>query len=81
MQENNKQNTFTPIEIKVGARYITREGLITDPIEKSKCGTSYVWGAWVQEPEYKGKSYLSWLVTGKALTTLFDYKHDLIAKV
>ncbi len=66
------------VYLKIGKRYILRNGIITEPIEKSKNGTSYRICASVKEPQFEKLSIMSWLENGKFLSSNIEHEHDIV---
>jgi hypothetical protein len=67
--------------LRAGKIYKTRNGLITSPIQKKLNGTSYVFTAEVQEPEFPDKSVRNWLETGEFLCPQREHRLDLVEEV
>lgn len=68
------------IQLKAGKKYVTRNGVVTPPLEISKNGTNYKFSAKIQEPEYDDLSVRDWLENGKFLTLGVDHRLDIIAE-
>ena len=68
------------MKIKTGKRYVTRNGIVTPPLDRARNGTNYKWGAWIQEPDYPDGDLTrcDWLDSGHFLTPLQDHRLDLI---
>lgn len=74
-------NNNSTISLKAGKKYVTRNGLITNPLTKSNNGTSYMFESKVNEPEFETPSVRCWLGNGKFLTSNVDHRLDLIAEI
>ena len=69
------------IYLKIGKKYKTRNGLITEPLIKSNNGTSYIFESKLNEPEFKSPSVREWLKNGKFLIAGHNHRLDLVEEI
>jgi hypothetical protein len=69
------------IQLEIGKKYITRNGLITEPLIKSNNGTRYFFESKLNEPEFDTLSVRSWLGNGRFLTSNVNHSLDLISEI
>lgn len=62
--------------IKIGKRYILRNGVITDKLQKSNCGTKYIFEAKTNEGDMQ--TVYSWKENGRFLTDSKDNSKDIV---
>jgi hypothetical protein len=70
-----------PIILKKGIQYVTRSGLVTEPLEDSTNGTNYKFYGWVKEPEYESRTGCSWKVNGRYLHNDIDHRLDIVSEL
>ena len=69
------------MQLQIGKRYCTRNGLATGLLEKANNGTNYKFGAWVQESEHEDLSWREWLETGEFLARGHEAGLDLVEEI
>jgi hypothetical protein len=74
-------NNDTIIQLEIGKKYITRNGLVTEPLIKSNNGTRYFFESKLNEPEHSTPSICAWLGNGKFLASGVNHRLDLISEV
>lgn len=68
------------MKIETGKCYVTRDGIVTPPLDYAQNGTNYKWGAWIQEPGYPtgDLTRCNWLESGDFFAPHRNYRLDLI---
>lgn len=68
------------INIKEGRRYVTRNGLITEPLRVANNGTNYKLESKLNEPEHETPTVWAWKMNGRALADNIDTRLDIVAE-
>lgn len=66
-----------PLKIEIGKRYILRNGLVTEPIEKDD-HVNFCFKAKVKEPSYSDFSVFCWTRNGRFLASTLENRKDII---
>lgn len=65
------------LKIEIGKRYVLRNGLITEPIEKDN-HTTFCFTAKVKQPQYNTPSVMNWTKNGRYLAKTLENRYDII---
>lgn len=68
-----------PLKIEIGKRYVLRNGLVTEPIEKDS-HINFCFKAKVKEPEHITHTVMCWTKNGRFLARELTNRFDIVSE-